>query len=260
MSSNLVEYRNEGKVAIITLNRPEAMNSMTVGMMEELTDAVKRLDRDDEAWVGILNANGPAFCTGADLKESLGLIEEDAGNLYELPKTGMATVTAIANLKKPTIAAIHGHTVAGGILFANACALIVAAESTKIAMPETKVGMPTLGYLDMWKIVGPRRFMEMVLTGSSFTAEAALEYGLVNKVVPDDELMEAAMAMANKIARNSPKSVAGHLQAVKLSVKYNKELLEEMATSIWDEVVYSEDLQEGLRSFSEKRAPVWKNK
>ena len=149
MSSNLVEYRNEGKVAIITLNRPEAMNSMTVGMMEELTDAVKRLDRDDEAWVGILNANGPAFCTGADLKESLGLIEEDAGNLYELPKTGMATVTAIANLKKPTIAAIHGHTVAGGILFANACALIVAAESTKIAMPEAKVGMPTLGYLDM---------------------------------------------------------------------------------------------------------------
>ena len=102
--------------------------------------------------------------------------------------------------------------------------------------------------------------MEMALTGSSFSAEAALQYGLVNKVVPDDKLLEEALAMANKIARNSPKSVAGHLQAVKLSVKYNKELLEEMATTIWDDVVYSEDLQEGLRSFGEKRAPVWKNK
>ncbi len=260
MSNELVQYRNEGKVAIITLNRPEAMNSMTVNMMEQLTAAVKRFSKDDDAWVGILNGNGKSFCTGADLKESLGLIAEDAGNLYELPKTGMATVTAIANLKKPTIAAVHGHTVAGGILFANACALIVAAESTKFAMPEAKVGMPTLGYLDMWKIVGPRRFMEMALTGSSFSADAALQYGLVNKVVPDDQLLEESLALANKIVRNSPKSVAGHLQAVKLSVKYNKELLEEMANTIWDEVVYSEDLQEGLRSFSEKRAPVWKNK
>lgn len=260
MSSNLVEYRNEGKVAIITLNRPEAMNSMTVGMMEDLTAAIKRFSKDDSAWVAILNGNGRSFCTGADLKESLGLIAEDAGNLYELPKTGMATVTAIANLTKPTIAAVHGHTVAGGMLFANACALMVAAESTKFAMPEAKVGMPTLGYLDMWKVVGPRRFMEMALTGSSISAETAREYGLVNKVVPDDKLMEEALAMANKIASNSPKSVAGHLEAVKLSVKYNKELLEEMATSIWDKVVYSEDLQEGLRSFGEKRAPVWKNK
>ncbi|MBV1961215.1 MAG: enoyl-CoA hydratase/isomerase family protein [Immundisolibacteraceae bacterium] len=260
MSESTVLYRREGKVAIITLNRPEAMNSMTVSMMENLTAAVKRFDNDDDAWVAIIDGNGRSFCTGADLKESLGLIEEDAGNLYELPKTGMATVTAIANCKKPTIAAIHGHTVAGGMLFANACALIVAAESTKIAMPETKVGMPTLGYLDMWKVVGPRRFMEMALTGSSINAQKALDWGLVNKVVADDSLFDEALAMANKIASNSPKSVAGHLKAVKLSIKYNKELLEEMATDIWDDVVYSEDLQEGLKSFGEKRAPVWKNK
>lgn len=260
MSGSLVTYTLEGHVARITLNRPEAMNAMNVAMLQDLHAAADRFAADEEAWVAVLHGEGRSFCTGGDLKESLELLDGNPGNLYVLPRTGIAAIKAMKDAPKPTICAVHGYAVAGGLLLANACHLIVAGESAKFGIPETKVGMPTMGYLDLWKTMGPRKFMEATFTGDNFTAQEGVAMGLVNRVVPDDQVLEEAMAMARKIAGNSPRSVQGHVQAITMSVKHTPDVLEDLQRLIWDKVVFSEDLQEGLTAFGERRKPEWKNR
>jgi E-phenylitaconyl-CoA hydratase len=260
MSESLVLYAREGHVATLTLNRPEAMNAMSVAMLKDLTAAVERYAADEEAWAGILCGAGRAFCTGGDLKEALGMIGDDPKNFYAMPRQGLEAFALLKRSPKPTIAAVHGYCMAGGLLLANACDLIVAGEGAKFGIPETAVGMPTLGYLDMWKTMGPRVFMEKVLTAETFGAQEAHACGLVNRVVPDGEVLPAAQALAQRIAQNSPRSVQAHVQAVRLSVKHGPEVLDDLRHAIWDRVVFGEDIQEGLAAFRERRKPAWKNR
>lgn len=260
MSEPLVTYARDGHVATITLNRPDAMNAMNVALLTDLAVALKTYAADNEAWVAIICGAGRAFCTGGDLKEALGLIGDQPENLYVLPRQGLETIGLVTSIPKPTIAAVHGFCMAGGLLLANACDLIVAGENTKFGLPETAVGMPTMGYLDFWKYMGPRVFMEKVLTAEPFGAAEAHACGLVNRLAPDDQVQAEAMKLAQRIAANSPRSVAAHTQAVRLSVKYNREVLEEMQRRIWDPVVFGEDIQEGLTAFRERRKPQWKNR
>lgn len=260
MSEPLVTYARDGHVAVITMNRPEAMNAMSVAMLNELTAAVKQYAADDEAWVGVLRGEGRAFCTGGDLKEALELIGDEPANFYVMPRQGLEAFALVRAAPKPMIAAVHGYCMAGGLLLANACDLIVSGESCKFGIPETSVGMPTMGYLDLWKFMGPRVFMEKVLTAEPFGAAEAKACGLVNRVVADDQVQAEAMKLAHKIASNSPRSVAAHTQAVRLSVKYNREVLEEFQRQIWDPVVFGQDIQEGLASFGQRRKPEWKNR
>jgi enoyl-CoA hydratase len=225
MSQALVTYELVDHVAMITLNRPEAINAMSIAMLQDLHKAADRFAADGEARVAVVSGEGRAFCTGGDVKES-----------------------------------VHGYAIAGGILLANACHVIIAEESVKFGIPETKVGMPTMGYIDLWKTMGPRKLLEYTLTGDNFTAEEARDMGLINQVVPDGTVREAAVAMATKIAANSPTSVRGHVEAITLSIKHTPEVLSDQARSIWDKVVFGEDLQEGLTAFGERRKPVWKNR
>jgi enoyl-CoA hydratase/carnithine racemase len=260
MSDPLVTYLREGHIAVLTLNRPEVMNAMSVALFTDLTTALQRYAADSEAWVGVLCGAGRAFCTGGDLKEALTLIGTEPANFYTMPRQGLESFALIRAIPKPMIAAVHGYCMAGGLLLANACDLIVSEESTKFGIPETSIGMPTMGYLDLWKAMGPRIFMEKVLTAEPFTATEAHACGLVNRLVADGQAQAEAMLLAQKIARNSPRSVAAHTQAVRLSVKYTREVLEEFQKQIWDPVVFSEDIQEGLMAFRERRNPMWKNR
>ena len=157
MSEPQVTYAREGHVAVLTMNRPEAMNAMSVAMLTDLTAAVRRYAEDDEAWVGVLRGEGRAFCTGGDLKEALELIGDEPSNFYEMPRQGLEAFALVRATPKPLIAAVHGYCMAGGLLLANACDLIVSGESCKFGIPETSVGMPTMGYLDLWKFMGPLR-------------------------------------------------------------------------------------------------------
>lgn len=260
MSEPLVLYAREGHVARLTINRPEAMNAMSVAMLSDLTRAVERYAADDEAWVAILCGAGKAFCTGGDLKEALGMLGDNPKNFYAMPRQGLEAFALLRRSPKPTIAAVHGYCMAGGLLMANACDLIVAGESTRFGIPETSVGMPTMGYLDLWKSMGPRVFMEKVLTAETFGAAEAQACGLVNRVVPDADVLDAAQAMAQRIAQNSPRCVQAHVQAVRLSVKHGPEVLDDLRHAIWDPVVYGQDIQEGLAAFRERRKPEWKNR
>ncbi len=260
LATSLVTYVRDGHVAILTLNRPEAMNAMSVAMLTDLATALKSYAADDEAWVGVLCGAGRAFCTGGDLKEALELIGDEPANFYTMPRQGLEAIAMVGSIPKPMIAAVHGYCMAGGLLLANACDLIVAGESTRFGIPETSVGMPTMGYLDLWKFMGPRVFMEKVLTAEPFSAAEAHACGLVNRLVADDQVQVEAMQLAQKIASNSPRSVASHTQAVRMSVKYNREVLEEMQRRIWDPVVFGQDIQEGLAAFRERRKPQWQNR
>ena len=260
MSEALVTYELVDHVAMITLNRPEAMNAMSIAMLQDLHEAADRFGADDEARVAVVSGEGRSFCTGGDLKESLKLLDGNPANLYTLPSTGIAAMKALTANSKPVIAAVHGYAIAGGILLANACHVVLAEESAKFGIPETKVGMPTMGYIDLWKTMGPRKLLEYTLTGDNFTAQEARDMGLINRVVPDGKVREEAVAMAAKIAANSPTSVRGHVEAITLSIKHTPEVLSDQARAIWDKVVFSEDLQEGLTAFAERRAPVWKNR
>ena len=260
LATSLVTYVRDGHVAILTLNRPEAMNAMSVALLSDLVTALKSYAADDEAWVGVLCGAGRAFCTGGDLKEALELIGDEPANFYTMPRQGLEAIAMVGSIPKPMIAAVHGYCMAGGLLLANACDLIVAGESTKFGIPETSVGMPTMGYLDLWKFMGPRVFMEKVLTAEPFSATEAHACGLVNRLVADDQVQAEAMRLAQKVASNSPRSVASHTQAVRMSVKYNREVLEEMQRRIWDPVVLGQDIQEGLAAFRERRKPQWKNR
>lgn len=260
MSEPLVLYAREGHVATLTLNRPEAMNAMSVAMLADLAAAVERYAADEDAWVAVLCGAGRAFCTGGDLKEALTLIGDEPKNFYTMPRQGLEAFALLRRTSKPTIAAVHGYCMAGGLLLANACDLIVAGESVKFGIPETSVGMPTLGYIDLWKTMGPRVLMEKVLTAEPFGAPEALACGLVNRVVADADVLAAARQMAERIAANSPSSVQAHVQAVRLSVKHGPEVLDDLRHAIWDGVVYGQDIQEGLAAFRERRRPVWKNR
>lgn len=260
MSESLVLYERDGHVATITLNRPEALNAMSVALLEDLAVAVQQYASDDDAWIAILCGAGKAFSTGGDLKEALDMIDADPANFYVMPRQGLETYAALRRTPKPVIGAVHGHVVAGGLLLANACDIIIATESTRFGIPEASVGMPTMGYLDLWKFMGPRVFMEKALTAEPFSAEEAKACGLINRIVPDDQLMDEARRMAQRIAGNSPRSVQAHTRAIRLSVEHSPEVLQELQRQIWDPVVYSEDIQEGLASFRERRKPEWKNR
>ena len=256
----LVSYEKKNRVAHIKLNRPHVLNAMNVATMSAIAEAVTRFQDDPDAWAAILSGEGKGFCVGGDLKEALTLLEGPPRSFYDLPRQGLAAIDLVARSKKPIIAAVHGFCMAGGLLLANACHLIIAAESTTFAMPEVAIGMPTLGYFDLWKTIGTRSLLELVLTGQSFTAQKALEMGLINRMVPEERVFQEAIALAEIITKNSPLSVSAHLEAIRFSVKYDSEVLNDAASYIWDRVIFSKDLKEGLSAFKEKRPPQWLNR
>lgn len=255
MSDELI-YEVEGNVAYLTINRPKALNSISDELDLELAKRWREIDEDPEIWVAVLGASGDrAFCVGKDIS---------AGTEASASRLALGGgLTGIGgpryNLRKPLIAAVHGHTLGGGFELAMCADIIVAADDTKFALPETKAGIiGESGVMHRAIRQLPHRIaLEMILTGERLFAQQALNFGLVNEVVPLDELGTAAAAWAKKICAASPLAVQAAKDAVlsrrdmpldvALSTKY--ELIEAYATS--------SDVQEGRLAFSEKRAPIW---
>lgn len=254
--SEEVLYEVDGHIARVTLNRPKALNSITHEVDLALARAWDRIDDDPDIWVAILGAAGDrAFCAGADISggsEAAALRMALGGGL-----TGVGGPLRV--LRKPLIAAVHGYALGGGFELAMCADIIVAAEDTKFGLPETKAGiMGESGVMHRAVRQLPYRIaMGLVLTGERMSADAALQYGLVNEVVPLGDLSAAADAWAQRICAASPLAVqaakhaanrglAGSLESA-LSTKY--EPIEQYAVS--------EDVAEGRRAFAEKRPPQW---
>jgi enoyl-CoA hydratase/carnithine racemase len=253
--SEVVLYENEGPVAWLTINRPEARNALSAAVREGLSGGVKRFSADDSARVLVLTGAGDkAFCAGGDLKEMA------ETKLKVPPKEFLPQFGRTVAVDKPIIAAVNGAAYAGGFLLAQSCDLCLAAEHATFAISEVKVGRGAPWAAPLPWLIPPRVAMQLLLTGDPISARRAHEVGLVNEVVPAADLHAAAQAMGERIAANAPLSVIAGKRTVGLIAEHPLSRAFDAADEIWEPVYLSEDAQEGPAAFREKRRPVWKGR
>jgi enoyl-CoA hydratase len=254
-----IKLNNQYKkhIALISLNRPKELNALNLQLMAELRDTLKALDEDDEVRVIVLTGNEKAFAAGADIKQMAGKTAIDMLNVDQF-----STWDQIKKTKKPLIAAVSGFALGGGCELALTCDMIVASESAKFGQPEIKIGvMPGAGGTQrLTKAIGKAKAMELVLTGKFISAEEAEKYGLVNKVVPTEMYLDAAIELAEEIAAMSP--VAAKLAKESVNRSFETHLDEGLhfERKNFYLTFASEDQKEGMNAFIEKRKPDFKGK
>ncbi len=204
MTFETIDLRREGPLAVLTLNRPERLNAINARMMEELDQALDRVEADPEARVLLLEGAGRAFCAGFDLKDSVGLKREGVADWRPVLERDLAVIMRFWDLGKPTVAAVQGHAIAGGCELALACDITIAAEGTLLGEPELRFGSGIVALLLPW-FTNPKKAKEMLLTGNDkIEAREAEAIGMVNRVVPADQLGQAARALAREMAVMDP--------------------------------------------------------
>lgn len=249
------------RVAVLTLNRPEAMNAMNTAMMAELRDVFMSLYVDPNA-IACLVMTGEGdkgFCTGADLKERKGMSDDTWRRQHAILEQA---IRAMIDCPVPMIAAVNGAAYAGGMELALACDFAYAADHAKFALTEVTLGiMPgAAGTQNLPRAVGVRRAKEIVLSGTPFGASDALQWGVVNRVVPLAELMPAALAVARKIASNAPVSVRQAKKALDKATELDRSSGYAFEIEAYNRTVVTEDRQEGITAFNEKRKPTYKGR
>jgi enoyl-CoA hydratase/carnithine racemase len=260
MADAAMTYRNllltrKGRVAFVTMNRPEKRNALSVEHMQELIACFESIAADDTVSVVILRGEGPAFSAGHDLSEMVG---ETKGFYEEEFDVCARLMTTIVSLPQPVIAEVHGVATAAGCQLVATCDLAVASEDARFATPGVKIGLfCSTPMVAVSRKVGRKRAMEMLLTGEMISAQEALDAGLVNRVVPPDQLQAATLALAEKIIAASPPVVALGKQAFYQQIDMPLEEAYEYASSVMVENAEMPDAQEGMRAFLEKRPPTW---
>jgi enoyl-CoA hydratase len=258
----LYEVRNQ--IAYVTFNRPESLNAMNRQMTRELIDACRAIEEDSAIRVAIFTGSGEkAFSAGMDLKEraetTFSPIER---RNQKLSATIQTQTRAVAAITKPTIAAIRGYCVGGGLEFALACDMRVAAEDAKLGLTEVRRGLiPGAGGTQrLARAVGVAKAVEICLTGDNVTGAEAYRLNLVNLVVPSADVIKAAEDLANRILKGAPLSVMFIKEAIKKGVELSLEEGFRLESDLSALVATTEDSKEGPRAFAEKRPPVWKGK
>ena len=250
-----VSYELRGKVAWLTIDRPQARNALNKAVRDGLRSGFERFAADDAAAVLVLTATGDeAFSAGGDLKEM-----SDAG-LKIPPKDFIPYLGRNVAVDKPVIAAVNGIAYGGGFLLAQMCDLCIAADHARFGITEPKWGRGAPWAAPLPWLIPPRVAMEILMTAEPISARRGYELGLVNRVVPAADLAAAATAMAERIAEMAPLSVrAGKALVYAAAERGWSEALEE-GDRIYESVYLSEDAQEGPLAFKEKRAPNWKGR
>jgi enoyl-CoA hydratase/carnithine racemase len=259
-STPTVEYRDllvstDGPAARITLNRPEKRNALSLELMQELIGALRAVAAHPETRAIVVDAAGPAFSAGHDLSEMVG---RDEAFLDELFATCTQLMQTIHELPQPVIAKVHAVATAAGCQLVAACDLAVAADGARFATPGVKIGLfCSTPMVPVSRAVGRKRAMQMLLTGEPIDATTALDWGLVNKVVPADQLEEAVDQLVDAIARSSSYTVALGKQAFYDQVDRAEPDAYEHTKAVMTENALAADAQEGMTAFLQKRAPRW---
>lgn len=258
MTHQYCQVQDEGRLRIITLNRPEVMNALHADAHEELSAVWDEFAASPDLWVAIVTGAGDrAFCAGNDLKV------QAAGKRRPGPPTGFAGLTARYDLDKPVIAAVNGIAMGGGFEIALASDLIIAAENALFALPEPRVGLiaGAGGVHRLPRMIGQKQALGMILTGRRVPAREGLSLGFVNEVVPEGQALEGAKRWAAQILECSPLAVRASKQAVYAGL--DQPTLRQAIGTIYpaqQRNIDSEDYIEGPRAFAEKRKPDWKNR
>jgi enoyl-CoA hydratase/carnithine racemase len=253
-------YRNlivsgDPPAATITLNRPEKRNALSLELMQELIEALRAVSEDPAIRAVIIDAAGPAFSAGHDLSEMIG---RDETFLDELFRTCTVMMETIHELPQPVIAKVHGIATAAGCQLVAACDLAVTAEGTRFGTPGVKIGLfCSTPMVPVSRAVGRKRAMQMLLTGEPIDADTALEWGLVNQVVPPGELDAAVARLIGAIARSSSYTVAVGKQAFYDQIDRDEHEAYERTKVVMTENAQAADAQEGMTAFLEKRSPNW---
>ncbi|MEZ4870080.1 MAG: enoyl-CoA hydratase-related protein [Caldilineaceae bacterium] len=263
MTSETYEYqdilveRPVARVGLVRLNRPDALNALRGQLMEELLTALQQFDQDSTIGAMVITGNERAFSAGADIKEMT-----DASATAMLNRGVIERWQKLRTLRKPLIAAVSGHCLGGGCELAMLCDIIVAAENARFGQPEINIGViPGAGGTQrLTKAVGKSLAMEVILNDRRLTAEEALRYGLVSRLVPVAAYLEEALTLAAQIAARAPLAVQLGKEAV------NKALDSTLSEGVaYEEKLFyllfaSEDQKEGMRAFAEKRQPQWQGR
>jgi enoyl-CoA hydratase len=246
--ANEILTETHGRVRLITLNRPEAKNSVNTALAQALVAAIQDLDSDDGLTAGVLTGADGGFSAGMDLKAFAS--EGPPKGFNEFLQKGS---------RKPLIAAVEGFALAGGLEIALTCDLIVAAKGVKLGIPEVNKGLFAAGG-GLFRL--PTRVpygvaMEMALTSDPITAEQALELGLVTRLAEPGKAAEEALALAERIAKNAPLAVAASKQIIRATRGVTEEEAWALQGPLMKQVFTSQDAREGPRAFAEKREPSW---
>ncbi|HLO16456.1 MAG TPA: enoyl-CoA hydratase-related protein [Anaerolineales bacterium] len=257
MPYEMILSETRGRVGLVTLNRPQAMNALNNQLMRELMDALEAFDKNDAIGAMVITGNEKAFAAGADIKEMAGK------TIQQMMDTDhIAVFGRIRTIQKPVIAAVSGWALGGGCEIALSCDMIVASESAKFGQPEINIGViPGAGGTQrLTRAVGKAIAMEMILNDRRLNAQEAYQLGMVNRVVPVEGYLEEALKLAEEIASRAPLAVRTAKNMIKLAfdLSLSNGLAEEKQE--FYNLFATEDQKEGMQAFVEKRKPAWKGK
>jgi len=254
--ADTVLYECTDHVATLTYNRPDALNAINGELRRDLNAAWERFRADEDAWVGIVTGAGRAFCVGADLKDGAGSVGEWSGSFWEIPTVN--SFESGMEIWKPTIAAVPGYCLGYGLTSVLRCDFVIAADDAEFGFPEVSLGVPTIvGAMRLPARVGWSNAMELLLTGDRIDAGAAKEIGLVWRVVPRAELMDAAFELAARLTAQAPLAQRATKEMAARGPNLPWEDALRMGESMRRVVGATTDASEGFAARRDGRSPNW---
>ncbi|MFZ5651377.1 MAG: enoyl-CoA hydratase-related protein [Bacillota bacterium] len=258
MGYETLKLTREGHIAVVAFNRPDAMNALSTQTAKDLLAALEELELDRDVFAAVLTAEGDrAFCVGADLKERKTMSRDEMKRQRSL---FVKTFTAVAEFPKPLVAAVNGFALGGGCEFALCCDFIIASEKAAFGLPE--VGLAIIpgggGTQLMPRVIGRNKAKELIFTGRRISAQDAYSIGLANHVAPHEKLMEKTMEIMREITRNGPIALQQAKRSINLGVELDLNTALALEAECYNVCLATEDRDEGLKAFNEKRKPVYK--
>lgn len=255
--SDYILTRTEGHVGVAQLNRPDVLNALSIGLMDQLIEALEAFDKDDHIRVIIVTGNEKSFAAGADIGEMA-----DATVVTMSERNNLARWKRVAAVRKPIIAAVSGFALGGGCELAMHCDMIIASDSAQFGQPEIKIGiMPGAGGTQrLTRAIGKFRAMELIMTGRFMSAQEAYEAGLVTRVVSKEQYLEEAMRLAQTLAEMPPLALKAAKEAILAVDDMPLSAGLEHERKVFYALFATEDQKEGMRAFQEKRKPKFEGK